>query len=806
MKKKMLFMAAIAGLISLGSCVKDDVSGSVEAVRNAKANQLNADANLKNAQAAVQQAAAELAKATQSALVAQEQANAAILQAQAKAAEMRNEVTAAALEDEIANAIADFKQQLAGNQTALQNNLNAFDAALRTAKIREYAELQRLTSDYANAYAALNAAQATLLGDMLALDGAKENYEYAMKSKENQINANKKQIEQNEKLIEKLTELKAKIEAGASAEELAAEAQAMNTATDIEAAAFGGSAEVQALIKASEDLAAAYFAYKLYTADTALGDAFDGAFTKLNNEVAAKGWTSMIDGSAINEYYVTSAGAAIKSGDLMFGVVDDYSYDMTVTPRVAAVSYAGATMANIVPNVYKASEGAALRFDDYVNNYAKTAKNTLAAEKKNLADEEEYLGTTSDAKDKKTAKTNKLYPEVLTVYATKALATENKAKADEKASTTKADYDKAAAALAKAKTDLAAAYKAVAAKPTNTTLQDAVYDAKVAFAQAIEEVFGEATDLTYVKKSAWTEGYFDKWILGTDTPGAVMTASDNGVAANYEKFDTVKEINAWLQANAGGTFEDLDGDSVDDLDDDGNKILATFGNHDTANSSKKAYEDAAAAAKAAATALSNANKAIDPQIKRIADQKDKVAAAQETADDADGDVEELKALLAACDLDAYAEVVAAGAEAAAAFNEAAAAAVAAQDAIDDKYAEAAAIAGAWTTDIDDQIKQAEDDIAAAEQAIKNWESANSQVQLVAAAEAQVEADKAAVIQAKIDLDAAKAALEAAVGSIDIDPEEEPAEEPSEEPSEEPAEGGEETPAEGEGEAEGGEEA
>jgi hypothetical protein len=34
----MLFMAAIAGVISLGSCVKDDVSGSVEAVRQAKAN------------------------------------------------------------------------------------------------------------------------------------------------------------------------------------------------------------------------------------------------------------------------------------------------------------------------------------------------------------------------------------------------------------------------------------------------------------------------------------------------------------------------------------------------------------------------------------------------------------------------------------------------------------------------------------------------------------------------------------------------------------------------------------------------
>jgi hypothetical protein len=775
--------------------VKDDVSGSVEAVRNAKANQLNADANLKNAQAAVQQASAELAKATQSALVAQEQAEAKRRELANEATSMANQVTAAALEDQIANTIADYKQQLAANQAALQTNLNSLEQAVRKANKNAYAEVQRLTGDYAAAYAALSAAQAKLLTDEATLDAAKNNYEYAQKAKENKISANKKTIETNQKLIEKLNALKEKVGEGADAEELAAEAQVLITEANIEAAAFGSSAEVQALIEAGENLTAAYFAYKLYTGVKAT-DGFDGAFTQLNDKVKAKGWTSAIDGSAINEYYVTSAGDDIKAGDINFGTVTEYAYNTSTLPKTikdplptgATVKYKGTSMAKITPNVYKVSEGAKLRFDEYVNGYASGAKSALAKEKKNLADEEEYLGTSSDAKDKKTAKTNKLYPEVLTLYAAKALAAENKTKADEKAATAKADYDKAAAALDKAKTDLAAAYKAVAAKPTNTTLQDAVYDAKVAFAQAIEGVFGESTDLTYVKKSSWTENYLDKWILGTDTPGAVMTASDNGVAANYEKFDTVKEINAWLQANAGGTFEDKDGDSIDDVDDDGNKILATFGNHDTAKSVKKAYEDADKAADAAAKAKKTADNAIDPQVKRIADQKDVVAAKQEAADNADGDVEELKALLAACDPAAYAEVVAAGVEAAAAFNKAAEAVIAAEDAIQDKYTEAALLAGAYTDNIDDQIKAAEDAIANAEKSIKNWEYTNSQEQVVAAAAADVEADKAAVKQCEIDLAAAKAALEAAIGSLE-----------PEEPAEEPAEGGEETPAEGEGE-------
>lgn len=51
MKKKLLFAAVVIGALSLGSCVDDNESASVEAVRNAKAEQLKSIAAMNNAQA-----------------------------------------------------------------------------------------------------------------------------------------------------------------------------------------------------------------------------------------------------------------------------------------------------------------------------------------------------------------------------------------------------------------------------------------------------------------------------------------------------------------------------------------------------------------------------------------------------------------------------------------------------------------------------------------------------------------------------------------------------------------------------------
>ena len=51
MKKKLMMVAVLLGALSLGACVDNNESASVEAVRNAKAEQLKGLAALVNAQA-----------------------------------------------------------------------------------------------------------------------------------------------------------------------------------------------------------------------------------------------------------------------------------------------------------------------------------------------------------------------------------------------------------------------------------------------------------------------------------------------------------------------------------------------------------------------------------------------------------------------------------------------------------------------------------------------------------------------------------------------------------------------------------
>lgn len=59
MKKKLMMVAVLLGALSLGACVDNDESASVEAVRNAKAEQLKGLAALANAQAEATKITAE---------------------------------------------------------------------------------------------------------------------------------------------------------------------------------------------------------------------------------------------------------------------------------------------------------------------------------------------------------------------------------------------------------------------------------------------------------------------------------------------------------------------------------------------------------------------------------------------------------------------------------------------------------------------------------------------------------------------------------------------------------------------------
>ena len=136
MKKKLMMVAVLLGALSLGACVDNDESASVEAVRNAKAEQLKGAAALANAQAGVQDAQKRL------------------VEAQAEAKEFENQKDQEDYERNkeklIAQANADLWAAKANEERAKQDFLNVADE-----------QLKQLYSEYQNYSSQLNGLQAT---------------------------------------------------------------------------------------------------------------------------------------------------------------------------------------------------------------------------------------------------------------------------------------------------------------------------------------------------------------------------------------------------------------------------------------------------------------------------------------------------------------------------------------------------------------------------------------------------------------------------------------------------------------------
>ena len=136
MKKKLMMVAVLLGALSLGACVDNNESASVESVRNAKAKQLESVANMNNANA-------DAKKAITAAEVAIKEAEAAYQKAR-----------------------AEFEQVQADQQKILlQKAQAALEAELEAAKINAEAQLN-------NAKAALESAKATLIAALDQVDQA----------------------------------------------------------------------------------------------------------------------------------------------------------------------------------------------------------------------------------------------------------------------------------------------------------------------------------------------------------------------------------------------------------------------------------------------------------------------------------------------------------------------------------------------------------------------------------------------------------------------------------------------------------
>ena len=130
MKKKLMLVAVLLGALSLGACVDNDESASVEAVRMAKAKQLESLANINNADADAKKAITAAEVAIKEAEAAYKKAQAELEQAQADQQKILLEKAQAALEAELETAKINAEAQLNYAKASLETAKAALIAAL----------------------------------------------------------------------------------------------------------------------------------------------------------------------------------------------------------------------------------------------------------------------------------------------------------------------------------------------------------------------------------------------------------------------------------------------------------------------------------------------------------------------------------------------------------------------------------------------------------------------------------------------------------------------------------------------------
>ncbi|MBW9277544.1 hypothetical protein [Bacteroides fragilis] len=130
MKKKLMMVAVLLGALSLGACVDNDESASVEAVRMAKAKQLESLANINNADADAKKAITAAEVAIKEAEAAYKKAQAELEQAQADQQKILLEKAQAALEAELETAKINAEAQLNSAKASLETAKAALIAAL----------------------------------------------------------------------------------------------------------------------------------------------------------------------------------------------------------------------------------------------------------------------------------------------------------------------------------------------------------------------------------------------------------------------------------------------------------------------------------------------------------------------------------------------------------------------------------------------------------------------------------------------------------------------------------------------------
>ena len=240
MKKKLLFAAVVIGALSLGSCVDDNESASVEAVRNAKAEQLKSIAAMNNAQAEATRllAAAESALKAAQAEAEKTQTELEKVLIDIKKVELEKaqlelklqqdkysqelQVALKQLENQLSN-LENEKARLELQKTAIAKQLEIQEAQLASQLLyaqtevlnaqqqllnrqnqmeaAEKAKLQQLVTTYSNAIATLNSSKQYLFTLQSNLTRAENNLANYKELRTDLLEFNQKKIAENEAQI-----------------------------------------------------------------------------------------------------------------------------------------------------------------------------------------------------------------------------------------------------------------------------------------------------------------------------------------------------------------------------------------------------------------------------------------------------------------------------------------------------------------------------------------------------------------------------------------------------------------------------
>lgn len=187
MKKKLMMVAVLLGALSLGACVDNDESASVEAVRTAKAEQLKSVAAMNNAEAEAKKLLAE--------------AEAALTNAEAEAKKIQNDFDKGILATKMASEEAELKQAIAEAEEKMQVALDALKKALQTADDATRGRITTLAGKYSTAVGDLNTLKVTVTGEQNTLIGLQYDLITAQEALAKNIAGYEKTISVNEAQI-----------------------------------------------------------------------------------------------------------------------------------------------------------------------------------------------------------------------------------------------------------------------------------------------------------------------------------------------------------------------------------------------------------------------------------------------------------------------------------------------------------------------------------------------------------------------------------------------------------------------------